>query len=79
MIRFSARGAYLLLISKGRALIRNGAIEGHGTLNFRETENYAKQSFDVSLKTTKKTVERTCCPWIFPGQNEQPRNRRRKI
>ena len=26
MIRFSARGAYLLLISKGRALIRNGAL-----------------------------------------------------
>ena len=38
-----------------------------------------RQSFDVYLKRTKKTVERTCSPWIFPGQNEQPRNRRSKI
>ena len=38
-----------------------------------------RQSFDVYLKRTKKTVERTCSPWIFPGQNEQPRNRCSKI
>ena len=37
-----------------------------------------RQSFDVYLKRTEKTVERKCHLWIFPGQNEQPRNRRRK-
>ena len=70
MIRFSARGAYLLLELQGKALIRNRAltelIRDRALVFFFEKQQDMKQSFDVYLKRIKKTGKRTCCPWILP-------------
>ena len=45
MFRFSARGAFLLLVPQGRALIRNRAL-----ISFLRNGKCAKQSFDIYLK-----------------------------
>ena len=75
MIRFSARGAYLLLVPQRRALIRGKAVIRDRALikkraltgiSFLEKAEYAKQSFDVYLKRIKNTGKRTCCLLILP-------------
>ena len=69
MIRFSARGAYLLLELQGKALIRNRVLTERireGAYFFFEKQQDMKQSFDVYLKRIKKTGKRTSCPWILP-------------
>ena len=79
MIRFSAFGAYLLLVPQGKTLIRCRAlIRDSAHIHFSKKAECAKQSFDVYLKRTKKTWKRTCCPWILLGGNDQP-SKRRKI
>ena len=45
MIRFSAEGAYLLLVPQGRALIQDRAL-----ISFLETTECLKQNFNIYLK-----------------------------
>ena len=75
MIRFSARGDYLLLAPQRRALIPDKAVIRDRALikkraltciSFLEKAEYAKQSFDVYLKRIKKTGKRICCLLILP-------------
>ena len=45
MIRFSARGAYLLLVPQRRALIRDRAI-----ISFLRSNRMSKRNFNIYLK-----------------------------
>ena len=62
MIRFSARGAYLLLLPLGRAPIRNGAL-----IYILRNTRMSKTKFVYLFKRIVKTGERAYYPWILPG------------
>ena len=61
MIRFSARGAYLLLLPLGRAPIRNGAL-----IYILRNIRMSKTKFVYLFKKDRETGERACCPWSLP-------------
>ena len=58
MVRFSARGAYLLLVPQGRALIRDRAlIWNRARISFRETTECSDRNFNtVYIQKTEETV-----------------------
>ena len=67
VIRFSARSAYLLLVRKGRAVIK-----GRVLISFWRNRRICETELVVYLKTMKKTGKRACYFSIFPGENEKP-------
>ena len=67
VIRFSARGAYLLLVRKGRAVIKDRVL-----ISFSRNRRICETELVVYLKTMKKTGKRACYFSIFPGESEKP-------
>jgi len=51
MIRFSAQGAYLLLVTQGRALIRDGALNSF----LRNNQMFKKTLIFISKRTIFET------------------------
>ena len=68
MIRFSTRGAYLLLVRKGRAVIKDRVL-----ISFSRNRRICETELVVYLKTMKKTGKRACYFSIFPDENEKPK------
>lgn len=67
VIRFSTRGAYLLLVRKGRAVIRDRVL-----ISSSRNRRICETELVVYLKTIKKIGKRACCLSIFPGESEKP-------
>ena len=67
VIRLSARGAYLLLVRKGRAVIKDRVL-----ISFSRNRRICETELVVYLKTMKKTGKRACYFSIFLGENEKP-------
>ena len=66
MIRFSAPGAYLLWLPKGRALFRKiSPIRNRALILFRETVERAKQSSEVHSKKIRKLEDGPVFPRSF--------------
>ena len=55
------------------AYLKQGGSQGQGVFFFGEPAECAKQSLDVYIKRRKG--KRACCPYIFPGENEEPSRR----
>lgn len=67
VIRFSTRGAYLLLVRKGRAVIRDRVL-----ISSSRNRRICETELVVYLKTIKKIGKWACCLSIFPGESEKP-------
>ena len=57
MIRFSTRGAYLLLVPQERGLIRSGRLLRTGRLFLFEKRRNEKQSFDAYFTKDQKDLK----------------------